>query len=111
MKILSDRKGLTCHFDQKWGRRPPQFGGSSALGSRAVNDPVALCADAVARWHASWLAALGLSSDRDAAAWRARDEPPLIYFAGITLRPEASEEAVANVPGNICDAWQTLDLS
>jgi hypothetical protein len=75
-----------------------------------VRDPVVLCADAVAGWHASWLTALGLRSERDADAWRAIDRPPHIYFAGITLRPGLLAEYVAGVPGSICDAWQTLAL-
>jgi len=74
-------------------------------------DPLALCADAAARWHASWLTALGLRSERDVDAWRALDWPPIIYFAGITLRRETAAEAMVEVPGSICDAWQTLDLT
>ena len=73
-------------------------------------DPVALCADAVAGWHGSWLTALGLRSERDTDAWRAIDRPPLIYFAGIPLRPGVPAEAIAGVPGSIGDPWQTLAL-
>ena len=76
-----------------------------------MDDPVALSADAVARWHASWLTALGLHSVRDAEAWRALEKPPLIYFAGITLCPDVQADTIAGVPGSICDAWQTLDLA
>jgi hypothetical protein len=76
-----------------------------------MRDHVALCADAVAHWHASWLTALGLRSERDDDAWRALDAPPKIYFGGITLRADAPAEAVADVPGSICDNWQTLDLT
>jgi hypothetical protein len=75
-----------------------------------VADPVVLCVDAAAGWHASWLKALGLRSEREADAWRALDRPPHIYFAGITLRPEVAAEDLAGVPGSICDAWQRLDL-
>jgi hypothetical protein len=75
-----------------------------------VEDAVAVCADAVAGWHTAWLNALGLGSVRDAEAWRAVDKPPRIYFAGITLAPEAPAQIV-DVPGSICDSWQTLDLS
>jgi len=75
-----------------------------------VTDPVALCAEAVAGWHASWLTALGLRSERRDGIWQALDQPPQIYFAGITLRPDVPPAAVAGVPGSICDAWQTLDL-
>ena len=71
---------------------------------------VALCADAAAAWHASWLTALGLRSQRDAGLWQALDRPPLIYFAGITLRGDVAAEKIAPAPGSICDAWQTLDL-
>ncbi len=76
-----------------------------------MDDPVALCADAAASWHASWLTALGVRSDRDSEAWRALERPPHIYFAGITLRPDARAEKLAEVPGSICDAWQTLQLA
>jgi acetyltransferase (GNAT) family protein len=75
-----------------------------------VKGAVALCADAVAGWHASWLRAFGLRSERDAEAWRALDRPHFIYFAAITLQPDAPAEAVLTAPGSICDAWQTLDL-
>lgn len=75
-----------------------------------MTDPVVLCADAAAGWHASWLTALGLRSEREADAWRALDRPPHIYFAGITLRPDVAAEDLAGVPGSICDAWKRLDL-
>ena len=75
-----------------------------------MDDRVALCADAAAAWHTSWLTALGMPSRRSAELWRALDRPPLIYFAGITLRPDVQAEAVEAVPGSICDAWQSLDL-
>jgi hypothetical protein len=76
-----------------------------------VNDPVGLCADAVARWHASWLTSLGISWERDADAWRALAPPHSIYFAAITLRPQTPAEAVVAAPGSICDNWQALDLA
>jgi Acetyltransferase (GNAT) family len=76
-----------------------------------MNDPVALCADAVTRWHASWLTALGIPWERDAEAWRALAPPHVIYFAAITLRPESPLEAVVDAPGSICDNWQALDLA
>lgn len=76
-----------------------------------MNDRVALCADAVARWHASWLTALGVPWERDEEAWRAQAPPHFIYFAAITLRPETPVEAVAGAPGSICDNWQVLDLA
>lgn len=73
-------------------------------------DPVSLCAEAEAGWHSSWLTALGLRSAADADAWRALDRPPKIYFAGIPLRPGLPAEAIADVPGSICDPWQSLEL-
>jgi hypothetical protein len=75
-----------------------------------VKERVALCAEAVAGWHASWLRAFGLRSEWDADAWRALDAPYFIYFAAITLRAEAPAEAVVVAPGGVCDTWQTLDL-
>jgi acetyltransferase (GNAT) family protein len=75
-----------------------------------VKDPVALCAEAVAGWHASWLTALGLRSAADADAWRALDPAPHIYFTAITLRPDTPAAAVAGSPGAVCDSWQTIDL-
>jgi ribosomal protein S18 acetylase RimI-like enzyme len=76
-----------------------------------VKDPVALCADAVAGWHAAWLTALGLRSSSDAGAWRALDPPPHIYFTAITLRPDTPAEALADASGAVCDSWQTIDLA
>jgi hypothetical protein len=75
-----------------------------------VPDPVSLCAEAAAAWHASWLTALGLRWARDDAVWQALERPPQIYFAGITLSPGATAGDVAGVPGSICDSWQALDL-
>ena len=76
-----------------------------------MKDPVALCADAVAGWHAAWLTALGLRSAADADAWRALDAPPHIYFSAITLRSDAPAEALAGAAGAVCDSWQTIDLA
>jgi hypothetical protein len=76
-----------------------------------VRDPVALCADAVAGWHASWLTALGLRSAANVGAWRALDPPPHIYFTAITLRADTPAEAVAGANGAVCDSWQTIDLA
>lgn len=75
-----------------------------------MTDRVALCADTVARWHASWLTALGVPWERDENAWRALAPPHFIYFAAITLRRETPIEGVADAPGSICDNWQVLDL-
>jgi hypothetical protein len=79
--------------------------------TQALNQAVKLCTDAVAGWHAAWLTAFGQRSVRDEDSWRALDAPHFIYFAGITLRPEAGVGAVAAVPGTICDSWSSLDLS
>jgi hypothetical protein len=76
-----------------------------------MRNPVNLCADAVARWHAAWLTAFGLRFVRDEHVWRALDAPHFIYFAGITLDRDAAPEAVTDAPGTICDSWSTLDLS
>jgi len=74
-------------------------------------DPVALCADVSAEWHAAWLASLGLRSERTATLWRALDPPPVIYWTAITLSRDARAEEVASLHGTICDAWSLLDLS
>lgn len=76
-----------------------------------MRDPVTLCADAYAAWHASWLEALGLRSARRESVWRALDRPPHIYLAGITLDPAVPSDAVADVPGSVGDAWHALDLA
>jgi ribosomal protein S18 acetylase RimI-like enzyme len=75
-----------------------------------MRNPVALCADAVAGWHAAWLTALGLRSKADVEAWHAVDAPPPMYFGAITLRPDTGPESVARAPGSVCDSWQTLNL-
>jgi hypothetical protein len=73
-------------------------------------DSVALCADTTARWHASWLTALGLRSERRGGVWRALDPPPFIYWTAITLAPDVPASAVRDARGTICDSWSTLDL-
>lgn len=73
--------------------------------------PVALCADATAAWHASWLTALGLRSERRDSAWRALDSPPFIYWTAITLAPDAPASAVSDAHGTICDSWSAHDLA
>jgi Acetyltransferase (GNAT) family len=75
-----------------------------------MQDPVAMCADALAGWHSAWFKALGLRCIRDSHTWRALDRPPAMYFAAITLEPEVPETAVAGVPGSVCDNWQALSL-
>jgi hypothetical protein len=75
-----------------------------------VRDPVADCADTAAAWHASWLTALGLRSERRDSVWRALDPPPHIYWTAITLAPEASSSALAEAQGTLCDSWSVLDL-
>jgi hypothetical protein len=76
-----------------------------------VRDPVALCADAYAGWHSSWLNALGLRSARGDGVWRALDRPPHIYLAGIALEADVPSQALADVPGSVGDAWHDLDLT
>jgi acetyltransferase (GNAT) family protein len=76
-----------------------------------MRDPVTLCANSYAGWHTSWLTALGLRSERERKVWRAIDRPPHIYLAGITLEPDVSSAALADVPGSVGDAWQALDLA
>jgi GNAT superfamily N-acetyltransferase len=73
-------------------------------------DPVALCADTTADWHAAWLGALGLRSERRDGVWRALDRPPVIYLTAITLSPRPSVSAVVDVYGTLCDSWSSLDL-
>ena len=73
-------------------------------------DPVALCADTTAGWHASWLSALGLRSERRGAVWRALDRPPFIYWTAITLALDASASLVGDAHGTVCDSWSALDL-
>ena len=75
-----------------------------------MQDPVTLCAEAVAGWHSAWLTSLGLRSESNADAWRAVDAVPVIYFGGMTLRRESGEETVLDAPGAICDSWDVLDL-
>jgi ribosomal protein S18 acetylase RimI-like enzyme len=74
-------------------------------------DPVALCADTSAGWHASWLTSLGLRSERGDSVWRALDPPPRIYWTAITLAREASTADVCDARGTVCDSWTLLDLS
>jgi hypothetical protein len=72
---------------------------------------VAVCAEAAAAWHASWLTALGLRSERRDSVWRALDPPPPIYWTGITLRSEVSAVALGGAHGTVCDSWSSLDLT
>jgi GNAT superfamily N-acetyltransferase len=74
-------------------------------------DPIALCAETTAAWHASWLDALGLRSERRDSVWRALDVPPVIYLSAITLAPDVSETAVREVHGTMCDSWCALELA
>ena len=74
-------------------------------------DAVALCADTTAGWHASWLTALDLRSERRDSVWRALDPPPFIYWTAITLAPDASASAVSDAHGTVCDSWSMLDLT
>src|SRR5688572_13384127 len=74
-------------------------------------DPVGLCADSAAGWHASWLTALGLRSERRDSLWRALDSPPFIYWAAITLARDASAAVVGDAHGTVCDSWSSLELT
>ncbi|MFN2488718.1 MAG: GNAT family N-acetyltransferase [Actinomycetota bacterium] len=74
-------------------------------------DPLALCADTTAQWHASWLTALGLRWERRASVWRAVDPPPFIYWTAITLAEDASTSDVWDARGTVCDSWSSLDLA
>jgi GNAT superfamily N-acetyltransferase len=73
-------------------------------------DPIALCAETTAAWHASWLDALGLRSERRDSVWRALDVPPVIYLRAITLAPDVSASAVREISGTMCDSWCSLEL-
>ncbi|HEV8687902.1 MAG TPA: GNAT family N-acetyltransferase [Gaiellaceae bacterium] len=73
-------------------------------------DAVALCADTTADWHASWLTALGLRSERRDSVWRAVDLPPFIYWTAITLAPDVPASAVRDAQGTLCDSWSVLEL-
>jgi hypothetical protein len=75
-----------------------------------MSDPVKLCAEAYAGWHASWLTALGLRSERTNGLWRALERPPQIYLAGIPVEPNVPSEALAGVPGSVGDPWHRLQL-
>ncbi len=73
-------------------------------------DPVALCADTTAHWHAAWLTALELRWERRDSVWRALDRPPFIYWTAITLSVDAREAALHDAHGTICDSWSALEL-
>lgn len=73
-------------------------------------NPVALCAETTAGWHAAWLAALGLRSERRDGVWRAVDAPPFIYWTAIALVEDAPASALADAGGTVCDAWSVLEL-
>lgn len=74
-------------------------------------DPIAVCADAAAGWHAAWLTSLGLRWERSDSLWWAVDSPPFIYWAAITLAPDAPESLLCRMHGTICDSWSVLELS
>src|SRR5436189_1411167 len=76
-----------------------------------LQNEVALSADAAAAWHAAWLTALGLRSERGETVWRALDPPPFIYWTLITLAPTASVSEFRDVAGTVCDSWAALDLT
>jgi hypothetical protein len=68
-------------------------------------DAVALSADVAAAWHAAWLTALRLRSERTRTVWRALDPPPFIYWTLITLAPNVSPDEFRGARGTVCDAW------
>jgi GNAT superfamily N-acetyltransferase len=74
-------------------------------------DAVALSADVAAAWHAAWLTALRLRSERTRTVWRALDPPPFIYWTLITLAPNVSPDEFRGARGTVCDAWGSLDLT
>jgi hypothetical protein len=84
---------------------------SAQMGRRESSNRVIRCAETVAAWHSAWLASFGQRFAWDNDAWRALDAPHFIYFAGITLRPDAAAPSVAEVPGTVCDSWSSLDLA
>jgi len=84
---------------------------SAEMADRASSVRVIRCADAVAAWHSAWLASFGQRFVRDKSAWRALDAPHFIYFAGITLQPDAPAASVGAAPGTVCDSWSILDLA
>jgi hypothetical protein len=84
---------------------------SAEMDNRESSVRVILCADAVADWHSAWLASFGQRFVKDENAWRALDAPHFIYFAGITLQPDAPAASVGAVPGTVCDSWSSLDLA
>ena len=84
---------------------------SAEMADRASSVRVIRCADAVAAWHSAWLASFGQRFVRDKSAWRALDAPHFIYFAGITLQPDAPAASVGAAPGTVCDSWSSLDLA
>lgn len=65
----------------------------------------------MAAWHAAWLTALGLRSERTEAVWRALDPPPFIYLTLITLVPDAAPAEFHDASGTVCDSWAGLDLT
>jgi hypothetical protein len=80
-----------------------------------IPDPVLLCAETTAAWHAAWLSALGLRSEVTSRMWRALDPPPFIYWSAITLSSEVPAadlaDALGETAGTVCDAWAVLDLA
>jgi len=76
-----------------------------------LSDPVAFAAGVAAAWHAAWLEALGLRSERDARVWRSLDTPPVIYWTAITLTSEAAADDLRDMRGTVCDSWSAIDLA
>jgi ribosomal protein S18 acetylase RimI-like enzyme len=86
----------------------------SSASVRALLDAhrlTARSADVAAAWHAAWLAALGLRSERTARVWRALDQPPPIYWTAVALESTATAADLAGQPGTVCDPWSSIDLT
>jgi hypothetical protein len=113
-RSVRSRLNLICDSRVSPQVVPPSKGLSQTSAEMAGPDSsvrVIRCADAVAAWHSAWLASFGQRFVKDEHTWRALDAPHFIYFAGITLHPEAAAAAVGDVPGTVCDSWSCLDLA
>lgn len=72
-------------------------------------DPVQLCAEGEAAWHAVAYASLGAGWSDDGTLARAAGRVPHRFLLGaVTLRPEAT--VPDDVPGTICDSFARLRL-
>ncbi|MFT4218356.1 MAG: GNAT family N-acetyltransferase [Micropruina sp.] len=71
-------------------------------------DPVALCAQGEAAWHAAAYAGLGARWDDDDVLARGYAVPHAMLLGAVTLAPDA--EVPADVPGIVCDSFARLRL-